>query len=325
MRISQVIVVTLSLVFITACSPWWVKKNDLDNRQMRQVASDFSRVIAQVRGKAPIRTTLSIKKPASEFGELLYDSLRNAGYGVRFVTRPEGRNYVDYASDRFERNDHTKVAYRVEVGQVKLSREYELQAGKIYPTSAMSIEGGEAINPIIDDTPIFMRQSNLVPAPVVKQTPNIQGVVKVSEEEKIVTTEIVEIETVKPNVNMNKLGRSNYADMFEKYNDISVSRIYFDNDSAELRSDGGAILRRIMRKFSPDTDIISIIGCSHGKTSIKNGNAYLATGRSDVVKQFLVKEGIPFENILPESCWAPYYVDSLPKRGVEVTLKRKKG
>lgn len=319
MKISQVLVVTLSLALMTGCSPWWVKKNDLDNRQMRQVASDFSRVIAQVRGKAPIRTTLSLKKPESEFGEVLYDSLREAGYGVRFVTRPEGKNYVDYASDRFERNDHTKVAYRVEVGQVKLSREYELQAGKIYPTSAMSIEGGEAINPIIDDQPIFKRQSNLVPAPIVAQTPNIQGVVKVTDQEKVVTTEVV-----KPIVNMNKIGKSNYADLFEQYHDVSVSRIYFDNDSAVLRTDGDAILRRIMTKFSPDTDIISIIGCSHGKTNIKNGNAYLATGRSDVVKQFLVKEGIPFEAIMPESCWAPYYVDSLPKRGVEVTLKRKR-
>ena len=85
------------------------------------------------------------------------------------------------------------------------------------------------------------------------------------------------------------------------------------------------LLRKLENRFNPSTDIISVIGCSHGKTALKNGNAYLATQRAERVKEELVLVGIESDKVLSEGCWASKHFDKMPSRGVVVSHRRKLG
>ena len=77
-------------------------------------------------------------------------------------------------------------------------------------------------------------------------------------------------------------------------------------------------------KAMRETDVISVVGCSHGKTDLKNGNQVLALGRAHRVKEALILAGVMHHQILDEGCWASEDFDSvMPARGVLMTLKRR--
>ena len=82
-------------------------------------------------------------------------------------------------------------------------------------------------------------------------------------------------------------------------------------------------LETLANEFREESDVFSVIGCSHGNTGLANGNALLAVGRSKRVKQFLIGQGVPVNRILDEGCWAPVHFDEeMPRRGVVIELKR---
>jgi len=85
------------------------------------------------------------------------------------------------------------------------------------------------------------------------------------------------------------------------------------------------LLRKLGGRFDPVTDVISVIGCSHGRTNLKNGNAYLATQRAERVKEELLLVGIDANKVLSEGCWANKHFDKMPARGVVVSHRRKIG
>jgi len=100
--------------------------------------------------------------------------------------------------------------------------------------------------------------------------------------------------------------------------------VTFGNDSMRLGAAQKAIVARYAQRFRPETDLISIVGCSHGRTVIDNGNSLLALGRTNRVKEALVYAGLSPEAVLDEGCWADSYHAEFPRRGVVMTLKRRR-
>jgi len=83
-------------------------------------------------------------------------------------------------------------------------------------------------------------------------------------------------------------------------------------------------LQKLAERVNAETDIISVIGCSHGTTAIKNGNQILAEGRTLRVTESLMFTGLNPDLILDEACWAGVHWDEvMPRRGVIVTHKRR--
>ena len=78
------------------------------------------------------------------------------------------------------------------------------------------------------------------------------------------------------------------------------------------------------QNFNSETDVVSVIGCSHGKSKLKNGNAYLANNRAFRVKEEFVLAGLDPDKVLEEGCWAPVEFADLPARGVVVKHRRLK-
>lgn len=118
---------------------------------------------------------------------------------------------------------------------------------------------------------------------------------------------------------------SNYADVFEEYEDMDQSILVFPNDSLRLGDANKLIIEQYVEAMNPETDLMSVIGCSHGNTNVSNGNSLLALGRANRVKEALLFSGLEHDSILEEGCWASEtFDDVMPRRGVVLTLKRRK-
>ena len=74
--------------------------------------------------------------------------------------------------------------------------------------------------------------------------------------------------------------------------------------------------------FNSSSDLISVIGCSHGKSKIADGNKRLALGRARRVMDELLYNEVPADRLYDEGCWAGVEQKTLPSRGVIVTLRR---
>ena len=123
--------------------------------------------------------------------------------------------------------------------------------------------------------------------------------------------------------NVRDLEQSNYARLFDAYYDIEQQTLFFPNDSLRLGSENKRKLSELADRINPDTDIVSVIGCSHGQSDIPNGNQVLAEGRTQRVTESLMIAGLDPELILDEACWASEYWDEMaPRRGVMITHKR---
>jgi len=99
--------------------------------------------------------------------------------------------------------------------------------------------------------------------------------------------------------------------------------LVFPNDSLRLGAANKSYIVNLAKTFDPETEIFSVIGCSHGKSAIENGNEILANGRANRVKEALMLAGVGEQYIYDEGCWAPQVFDDvMPRRGVLLTRKQ---
>ena len=125
--------------------------------------------------------------------------------------------------------------------------------------------------------------------------------------------------------NVFELGGSNFDDLLSGHSVLTEQVLTFANDSMRLGDRNKRLLEQLVEeRFQPETDIISVIGCSMGPTQVRGGNAALALGRAGRVVEALKFAGVADPNILDEGCWAGEgSLHNLPRRGVVVTLNRR--
>lgn len=124
--------------------------------------------------------------------------------------------------------------------------------------------------------------------------------------------------------NVFDLGGSNFNDVLAGRTTVIEQVLTFANDSMRLGVMNKQLVEQLVQRFNPNTDVFSVIGCSIGPTQVRGGNAALALGRAGRVVEALRFAGVPDSQILDEGCWAgDGSIDSLPRRGVVVSLNRK--
>ncbi len=123
--------------------------------------------------------------------------------------------------------------------------------------------------------------------------------------------------------NLYETGESRYKELFEQYDVVDSRVLVFPNDSLVMGKLNKNSIQSYASSFNPETDVISVIGCSHGPTDLENGNAYLANGRAFRVKEEFLLSGLDGAQVLEEGCWANVAYPELPSRGVLVQHKRK--
>ena len=313
----------LALLISAGCSI--LPNNDEDgisatNDQYRLIAENLVNTLVQIDETNPLATTVQMVKPSNALGEYVFKSVEDHGYGIQLVTGDLGDSYLSYAHQASVDENGFRNTYILSVGKVIIERDYKKEENGVIPISAMVVTASSSQDINIDDT----------------MFPNLEDS-SVSRAEFITSAKPVIVSLVKPKLSATKhivvshdhanifdSGHSNYTELFDQYYDIEKQTIIFDNDSMVLGKNNKAKIDRLRNNINNETDIVSVVGCSHGKTNIVNGNQILAEGRTQRVKEAFLFAGTQPELIMDEACWAVDYHEKLPRRGVVVTLKRSK-
>jgi len=304
----------MSVLFLGACAT--VQKPLKDDKQSLSTlaASDFVANLEAMLNPRQSIQTLQMRTTSTGFGKALRIKLREAGYHlVKAETADSLR--VSYEVSSLQSQHGASSDYLVAVGPLTLQRTYVQDATGIYPATAMSTDIAQTARSVTalatQGTGNNTAVQTQVEAVALADRPNITPDLPAS---------LDGIERV----NMYKTRKSSFANFTMGYKGVSKQILEFPNDSLNISADVEDELDALSRLFRADTDVFSVIGCSHGKTKLENGNALLAVGRSKRVAQYLVEQGVPVNRILDEGCWAPVHFDgAMPRRGVVVELKRK--
>ena len=292
-------------------------------------------------------TTYQIVKPRTPIGQALFDKLSEKGYGVQLVSGDVGKNFIRYRVGTLQTEQGIKEVYSLAVQNIRAEREYALIDGRTVPTSPVTLLTDLPAEVEVDDS-LFGVNINSETSRVVVVDGRLPEASRVSalEDVKIenpaeiaasangavrgrdfanrpATVAISNVRNLDAIGNVHDLGESNFSSVFKQYDDISNVTLIFPNDSLFLGDRNSEILKTLAQEINPSTDIISIIGCSHGRTALENGNQLLAEGRTERVAESLLFAGVQQDLILTEACWADEYWDEhAPRRGVMVTHKR---
>lgn len=329
MAFVKILSVVLASMLLSSCALLGLdgKSNQLLDDQAELVSRDFVTALSKLRGFSPRETTVQLHNPTTLFSKKLHDTMRSAGYGMQIVSKDEkGANHVSYISDQYETVEGTTAAYEVRVGDVKLGREYEIRAGRVFPITALSVNGATSDGNTTVDNSIFGQPENDRRI-VVGPTSPIDGGSRNDTDKNaksllgnLAFNQNVPI-ALKKNVAV--IGQSNYSSLFKLYQPTRSETLVFPNDSLVLGAKNKSTIYSLAQQFDTNTQVISVVGCSIGKTKIDNGNALLANGRANRVKEELILAGVSPDSILDEGCWAGSRVDNIPGRGVILTLRTK--
>lgn len=309
------------------------------------IAQDLVYTLTQVPALHPLKTTLQVSDPITPFGDSVVAHLKEAGYGMQRVAADHGPHYLRYRNEFAESETGERRIYSVSIGEVSVERDYVVSGSETVPGSAQIVRGA-------DSTPIEPNES-LYGESVSEQFRQVRFVsdgepeirdMRLASMRPAIGDDVVSIAAASPAVaptlaetraditfkslvkrNMDELMTSNFADLFADYEDIESDVLMFPNDSLRLGEANKETIARYVRELDPATDVLSVVGCSHGQTNINNGNELLAIGRANRVKEAFMFAGISHDQVLEESCWASDYNEEFPRRGVVLTLKRKLG
>jgi len=258
------------------------------------------------------------------------------------VKSDQGDNYVRYKAEKSFSDLGERITYNISIGPVSAQRNYRLEGLETTPNSEMVVKGTSSreflLNDVIfsDAGPIDELISkvrfNEPEAPVLIDLTNGNDVLEAEAPESgqkivpVVAKNETEIKSPPiagaPRQNVFDMKQSNFVSMFEGYDDVRKEVLVFENDSLRIGDKNKETIKQFIEQMDGENDILSIVGCSHGKSGINNGNSLLALGRANRVKESLLFGGISHTNIYDEGCWAPEHYEALPPRGVVLTLKR---
>ncbi len=298
------------------------------------VATDLVNALSQVRSIEPSQTTLYAQRPQDQLGERMIKSLQESGYKLRLAT---GNQQPLLVYDVIQGEVEAGYTVIVSAGLVKVKRRYDVNGlfDTVYPISSLFVLGASGDEIRLDDS-IFDRQEQPILArQATDETPdNTVAVVQataVPDKPELVkqplrlsnADQIAQKRPVK-RFNMYETRRSNYDEILGEFNTVKREIMIFPNDSLVMGQDNKNVAAQFVDQFNAESDVISVIGCSHGKSAIDDGNQKLANGRADRVKEEFTLAGINPQLVLQEACWANVHFDEkMPRRGVVVTHKRK--
>ena len=119
------------------------------------------------------------------------------------------------------------------------------------------------------------------------------------------------------------VGGDTFAPLADGYAITDQVVLGFGDDSTRLRKTNRARLVAMARRFDPEREAISVLGCSHGPTGAPNRNKALAIGRADRVRVELIAQGVPADQVIDEGCWSAEHVEGMPGRAAIVSVHRR--
>lgn len=330
--------VGLSLGFmaltLTACSsisqrmPW----SDSDPVDYSLISENLVDTVAQYPRLNPLMATVQVPRPDNAFERQVHEEMRTRGYKLENIDGIEDGLVVDARiQESGEGSIKAAPLYVLAVGPMSVERSFELVDGQTQPASQVVVRGADERALVLNDTELFPGGNSdyntvsfqsaepVVLEEAVVATPEIAAAIPLPAR---ASTRGLEGALIKQNVY--DIEQSNYAPLFDDYEEVESSVLVFPNDSLQLGDANKQIIEHYVSQMDPTTDILSVIGCSHGNTAIDKGNSLLAVGRANRVKEAFMFSGVDHDLVLEEGCWAPVKFESMPSRGVVLTLKRRR-
>ena len=298
-----------------------------------------------------------------EFTRAMQSALEIAGYGIRWVDDNSSGNLLQYRQQREAGNERAhRDLFEVAIGFVEMRRSYTIDSvSGTQPVTPLYVRGTDASNVVLNDDafntvpgntqkalyppvessgqsadvqiaalpdrPAIVPQ-NTIRSPAASRLPALppeanplSSLIPNAERANGLTMPLIALPQVQ---NVFELGGSNFETILAEHHVVDEQVLTFANDSLRLGELNKQFVEKMVEDFNGKTDIFSIIGCSLGPTQVAGGNAALALGRANRVREALLFAGVPENLILDEGCWAgDTDLNTLPRRGVVVTLNRK--
>ncbi|MFK7996263.1 MAG: hypothetical protein AB8B87_19145 [Granulosicoccus sp.] len=276
----------------------------------------------------PSLSTIQVIKPDSQFAQQVHEKLTERGFKLERVAKTRGANGVSATVHRDDVDSiRSAPLYVLSVGGISAERRFDSVDGKTIPLSELVFRGVNQRDVTLNDAELFGEvDSNFsTVAFIPEEAADIAAVLRPSAEKL-------------PSSSVNNDGRqafvkkniydtmtSNFSGLYSEYEDVEQKILVFPNDSLRLGETNKKIIEDYVEMIDTSTDVLSVIGCSHGTTEINNGNSLLALGRANRVKEAFLFSGVEHDMVLEEGCWAPETFNGvMPDRGVVLTLKRRK-
>lgn len=126
--------------------------------------------------------------------------------------------------------------------------------------------------------------------------------------------------------NMTHVFDEAFASLSDNYTRVRRETVIFPNDSQNLGRPGKLIVKKIIGRYAENSDLVGIVGCSNGKTSLSIGNEGLALGRAKRIAEEFYSAGVSRDRVFNEGCWSSRAgTPGFPNRGVVIDLWRRKG
>jgi len=328
------------------------QKQDLNS----DIAADLLSTLPQL--LEPLSTTLQFNNPDSGNIQPIIKRLVQLGYGVQKVDSDQGSYFIrleDLSTDADVSNRITNL--RLAVGDLEFQRSYRVlkqntlledqgdflwrRGVAVVPASALIVSGTRVELELAGmqlSKPDVLESRELVPASVVytQSSPVEGGIPTIS----LITEDVVKrvTETASGSTdyknlysnsftldNMTHVDDSAFASITDSHNRVTREIVVFPNDSDVLGRPAKVKIKKLIDRFASSSDVLGIIGCSTGSTSLAIGNEGLALGRATRVAEELFTAGIARDKVFNEGCWSAEANDlGLPNRGVVIDLWRRK-
>ena len=289
------------------------------------IAANLVNSLSQFPHLNPLMATVQVAEPDSDFDRQVQSELDNRGFKLERVDTEGGINRVVPQVTTVPSGTGLRQLYVLAIGQVSVERAFDVIEQKTVPASEQVIRGTTKRTVSLNDE-IFSADTGEEYASVSFMPytgPTISDVLSAKVPSADLDLENGSAQTPIVKHNVYETTTSNYQSLFTGYEDVEQSILVFPNDSLRMGEVNKQIIESFVDKMDPETDLLSVIGCSHGQTEISNGNSVLALGRANRVKEALLFSGIDHDKVLEEGCWAPTLFDEvMPRRGVVLTLKR---
>ncbi len=306
------------------------------------IASDIVQITEQI--FPAFSTTLQFTSNQNDlFLQHFALTFASLGYGIQQVNADQGSHHFTYTLDeKTNENDVPILQLNASIGGAVVSRDYRVASnGTISPASAVRLSGTRMPVEVADTTTEQFKASDnnfskvvyvaslnldeqapplisLITNDIVNQVSSSSAGVR-SDSPSFSGLNSSRVETG----NIFHTGESNFASILQNRQLVSQQFIVFGNDSLVLGRPNKLLLEQVVLQKLQTSDLINIIGCSTGPTSLTIGNEGLALGRAERVTEALLAEGVARERILDEGCWAPEAgATDLPNRGVMLEIWR---
>lgn len=319
-----------STLTLTACGvlsgkmPW---SNEPDPVDYALISTNLVDAISQYPKLSPLMATVQVTKPDNAFERQVHEQMSELGFKLESVNDGQGANGVE-AVILSATPDSLSAAplYVLSIGDISAERNYDTIDGRTFPASELTLRGGGERVVTLNDSELFDEYDGALSTVAFKpyDGPEISDMMKPLEKQNAESNVVADDKPAVVKHNMYDTMTSNYSEIYTEYEDVDQKILVFPNDSLRLGETNKLIIEEYVSMMEPETDVLSVIGCSHGKTNISNGNALLALGRANRVKEALMFSGVDHDLVMEEGCWAPRHFDEvMPRRGVVLTLKRK--